>query len=212
MVALALQDDLFLHAHDESGKLLIHRTTLDIGLTGAAFIQLWLAERVDLVESLVVVRHSQPTGDPVCDRVLAAILSLDNAHAPRTWVGWLNEDIYERVGDHLVELGILSRVTTRRLGVVAKTRYAATDRDLVVRLHGRTRYTVLGFESPDMYTAALCGLIAVLGLEGGLYVNRPAGEVLARLEAIARTNAAEVREIITAVDDAVASASVSMYR
>jgi hypothetical protein len=61
-------------------------------------------------------------------------------------------------------------------------------------------------------TAALCGLIGVLRLEGGLYVNLPAGEVLDRLELVARTNDPNVRAIIAAVDATAASASVSMYR
>lgn len=212
MVSLALQDDLFLHAHDESFKMLVHRTTLEIGLTGAALLQLWLAERIDLIEGLVVVRYSQRTGDPLCDRILEAILSLDNAHAPRTWVGWLNEGAYERVRDRLVDLGVVAQVATRRMGLVAKSRYKVADKGLVVRLHGRTRYTVLGFEQPDVYTAALCALIGVLRLEGGLYVNRPAGEVLGRLDLIARTNDPNVRAFVAAVDATAASASVSMYR
>jgi hypothetical protein len=212
MVSLALQDDLYLHAHDESGKLLTHVTTLEIGLAGAALIQLWFAGRIVLVDGLVLVHHPQATGDPLCDRILEAILCLDNAHAARTWVGWLNEGTYERVRDRLVELKVLARVTTRRLGLVSKTRYDVVDQAVVVHSHGRTRYAVLGLEQPAPTTAALCALIGVLRLEGGLYVNRPAGEVLSRLDAIGHRAEPEVREIVAAVDATVASASVSMYR
>ena len=73
-------------------------------------------------------------------------------------------------------------------------------------------YAVLGFEQPAQTTAALCGLIAVLRLEGGLYVNLPAGEVLGRLDMIGRATPPEVREMLAAVDAASASATVSMYR
>jgi len=212
MVSLALQDDLYLHAHDESGKALTHRSTLDIGLTGAALIQLWLAGRIALVDGLVVARHAQATGDPLCDRVLEAILSLNNAHAARTWVGWLNEGAYERVRDRLVELKVLAQVTTRRLGLVAKTKYEIADQAVVIHSHGRTRYAVLGFEQPAPTTRALCALIGLLRLESGLYVNLSAGEVLTRLEAIRRSSEPEMREFLGAVDATVASASVSMYR
>jgi hypothetical protein len=212
MVTLALPDDLYLHAHDESGKMLTHRSSIEIGLVGAALIQLWLMERIDLVDGLVMVREQRRTGDPLCDRTLEAILSLSNAHAARTWVGWLNEGALERVRDRLVELGVLARVTSRRLGLVAKVRYDIADQAAVVTSHARTRYAVLGLERPHPATAALCGLIAVLRLEGGLYVSIAAGELLNRLGIIGRSTAPEIREIIAAVDATAAAASVSMYR
>jgi hypothetical protein len=191
--------------------MLTHRSSVEIGLVGSALIQLWLAERIDLVDGLVVVRNSQPIGDPLCDRTIEAILSLDNAHAPRTWVGWLNEGALDRVQDRLMDLGVLARGTSRRLGL-GRARFRIADQAAVVTSHARTRYAVLGFERPALPTAALCGLIAVLRLEGGLYVNMAAGEVLTRLETIGRSTPPEVREMIAAVDAASASASVSMYR
>jgi hypothetical protein len=212
MAPLALQDDLYLHAHDESGRMVSHRSVVEIGLTGAALVQLWLAGRITLVDGVVMVRSTQPTGEPMCDRIMEAILSLSHSHAPRTWVGWLNEGAYERVRDRLVELGVLEQVTSRRLGLVARTRYDVADQQAVIRSHGRTRYAVLGFERPDIATAALCALIGVLRLEGGLYVNLSPGEVLNRLSAIGGTVPPEVREIVTAVDQTAAAASVSMYR
>lgn len=211
MVTLALPDDLYLHAHDESGKMLTHRSSIEIGLIGSALIHLWLYERIDLSDGLVIVRDGRPTGDPLCDRTMQAILSLDNAHAPRTWVGWLNEGALDRVQDRLMDLGVLARAASRRLGL-GRSRYRIADQNAVVTSHARTRYAVLGFEQPAQPTAALCGLIAVLRLESGLYVNLPGGEVLSRLETIGRAAAPEVREIIAAVDAASASASVSMYR
>jgi hypothetical protein len=211
MVTLALPDELYLHAHDESGKLLTHRSSIEIGLVGAALIQLWLAERIDLPDGLVVVRDPRPIGDPLCDRTMEAILSLNHAHAPRTWVGWLNEGALERVRDRLIFLGVLALGTSRRLGL-GKARYQVADQGAAVTSHARTRYAVLGFERPSPATAALCGLAAVLRLEGGMYVNLSAGEVLTRLELIGRATRPEVREMIAAVDAASASASVSMYR
>jgi hypothetical protein len=213
MVNLALPDDLYLHAHDESGKLLTHRRSIEIGLVGAGLIHLWLVERIDLADGVVVVRDPRPTGDRLSDWTLEAILSLRNAHAPGTWVGWLNEGSLDRVRDQLVEHGVLARVSARRLGLVAKVRYEIADQNAVVTSHARTRYAVLGLEQPNMVTAALCGLIGVLRLEGGLYVNLPAGEVLSRLDSIGRTAThPEIQEIIAAVDTTAASASVSMYR
>jgi hypothetical protein len=211
MVALVLPDELYLHAHDESGRLVTHRSVIDIGLTGAAVIHLWLVGRIALADGVVVVRSTQPTGDPTCDRVLAAMLSLDNAHAPRTWVGWLAEGAYGRVRDRLVTLGVLAPIAVRRLGLT-RVRYRVVDQQTVVRSHGRTRYAVLGLEQPHPATVALCALIGVLQLKGGLYVRLSPGEVLNRLEAIGRTSRPEVQELVTAVDVTVAATSVSMYR
>jgi hypothetical protein len=207
----ALPDELYLHAHDESGKMLTHRSSIEIGLIGAALVQLWLSERIDLADGLVVVRDPRPIGDPLSDRSMEAILSLTNAHAPRTWIGWLSEGALDRVRDRLIDLGVLGRGTSRRLGL-GKARCQVADQHVVVTSHARTRYAVLGLERPAPETAALCGLVGVLRLEGGLYVNLPAGEVLTRLEMIGRSTPAEVREMIAAVDAVAASASVSMYR
>jgi hypothetical protein len=191
--------------------MLTHRSSIEIGLIGSALIHLWLYERIDLADGLVVARDRRPTGDPLCDRTMEAILSLNNAHAPRTWVGWLNEGALERVQDRLMDLGVLARGSGRRLGL-GKSRFRIADQAAVVTSHARTRYAILGFEQPAQTTAALCGLIAVLRLEGGLYVSLPGGEVLSRLETIGRATAPEVREMIAAVDAASASATVSMYR
>lgn len=212
MVDLALPDDLYLHAHDESGKLLTHRSSIEIGLVGSGLIHLWLVERIDLIDGLVIVRDPRPTGDRMSDWILEAILSLSNAHAPKTWAGWLNEGALDRVREQLVDKGVLAKVTSRKLGLVPKVRYDMANQNAVITSHARTRYAILGFEEPSIVTAALCGLIGVLRLEGGLYVNRPAGEVLARLESLGRGTHQEIREIIAAVDTTAASASVSMYR
>jgi hypothetical protein len=211
MVTPALPDELYLHAHDETGKMLTHRSSIEIGLTGAALIQLWLAERIDLADGLVVARDPRPIGDPLSDRTMEAILSLTNAHAPHTWVGWLNEGALDRVRDRLIALGVLGRGTIRRLGV-GKARCRIANQGAVVTSHARTRYAVLGLERPAPETAALCGLVGVLRLEGGLYVNLSAGEVLARLETIGRATPPEIRVMIAAVDEVAALASVSMYR
>jgi hypothetical protein len=210
MVTLALHDDLYLHAHDESGKTLIHRSSIEIGLTGAALIQLWLTARIELVDGVVLVRDPTPIGSPFGDRFLAAMLSLSHAHTPHTWLGWLNEGAYERVGAGLADAGVLTPVRTRRPG--ARTRYALRDPHVAVQARARTRYAVLGLERPDVPTVALCALVGVLGLENGLYVSLPTAAVAAKLETIGRTVATEIREIVLAVDAMVASASVSLYR
>jgi hypothetical protein len=198
--------------HDESGKLVMHHSTVDIGLTGATLIHLLLTQRIEVIDGLVIPRDATSTGEPVSDRMLQAMFSLQHTHTPQTWIGWLAEGTYDLVSNRLIEAGVVTQATVRRLGLKPRTRYEVVDQNALVRAHARIRYAVLGFERPDPPTGALCALASILRLETSLYVNLPANEVLGRLDAAARDIPVTVREIVTAVDAAAAAATVALYR
>ena len=74
---------------------------------------------------------------------------------PRTWVGWLNEGALDRVRDRLIDVGVLARGSSRRLGL-GKARYRIDERELAP---GASAYTV----------DTLRGLRAELGGDAELY-------------------------------------------
>src|SRR5258705_11259401 len=73
MRALSLRDDLFLLAHDDTGKLGIPQPHIGAGLAGATLIELLLARRVAVVDGRLDVLDLSPTGDDEIDATLAAI-------------------------------------------------------------------------------------------------------------------------------------------
>jgi hypothetical protein len=81
--------------------------------------------------------------------------------------------LYERVQAHLITVGLLQRVSRRRLAGLVKTdRNLPVDNAFAIRARARVRNAVAFHqgrarypdEQADDQCAALCGLVAVLGL------------------------------------------------
>src|SRR5439155_7561853 len=140
------------------------------------------------------------------------ILHAGTARGLQAWLGDLSQDEYDRVQGALVADGVLRRTTVRRLGVMPVTRYRLVGPATKTRVRARLRYAVTGVEASDPPTAALCSLVRVLRLEGHLHLDRPTGEVLARLDYIARGQHDVIRAIVAAFDDVIAAGAVSVYR
>ncbi|TDC84706.1 GPP34 family phosphoprotein [Micromonospora sp. KC606] len=219
---LPLRDELFLLGHDDdTGHPHIHRQALALGLAGAVLIDLYLAGRVVL----------GPTGDnPTRDRWLrlhtdrtvddliadAATTSIRHARpAPllRDWLRGFSDDLYERTRAGLVAAGILRHHTRRRLGgLVRADTYLTTDTKWPVVARARLRYLATGHEQPDNHTAALAGLVAVLGLTDHLYLHDDTHTLTTRLKTIAAQHHRPVRDITAAVDAAVGDLATTVYR
>ncbi|MFG1696232.1 GPP34 family phosphoprotein [Nonomuraea sp. NPDC049309] len=185
MDRLPLHQDLYLIAHDKSGKPFVHPTSLSLGLAGAALLDRLLAEPFTPVGGL----------DP------AALIK-----------GAAAGGIYERTREELLGRGVLVRVTGRRLGMLPYTRHELADISSVVRASSGVRAAVEGWKAPDARCAGLCGLVAVLRLEEQLYLDQPAAKLVARLREIAAAAAPPVGELVETVDTLVAEAAVAVYR
>ncbi|MGI5282527.1 GOLPH3/VPS74 family protein [Nonomuraea polychroma] len=206
-----LHHDLYLIAHDQSGKPLTHQSSMALGLAGAALLDLAVDGRVAVARGRVAVSGDVTrSGDPVIDDMLARI-----AREPgdiRAPVKKVAESAYERTRADLVAAGVLVQVTKRVMGLLPTTRYQLADGAAVVRASSGARSAVEGWKQPDARCAALCGLIAVLRLEAELYLDHPSSQLVGRLREIARTGSREVAELIGVVETLIAEAALSVYR
>jgi hypothetical protein len=207
MRVLSLRDDLFLLAHDDAGKLIGTEPGIGAGLAGATLIDLLLSGRVAVVAGRLDVRDDSPTGDGETDATVDAIAANTAPSGPRAWVSWISHGAYERIGDALVEAGVVRRVTVRRLGLLPSTRTLPGNPDDLVRVRARLRYAIHGRQSAEPATAALCGLVRVLRLESSLLLNMPTSDLLLALERMTEVNEAAVRQVTAAVEAVVTAAT-----
>ncbi|MEU6785556.1 GPP34 family phosphoprotein [Nonomuraea angiospora] len=202
MNRLPLHEDLYLIAHDQSGKPLIHQSSMALGLAGAVLLELAVSGRVTLADGRATVSRP-PAGDtpvPLADGDV------------RLLVKKAANGLYDRTREALVASGVLVRVSRRRLGMLPYTRYQLADIASVVRASSGVRSAVEGWKPPDARCAALCGLVAVLRLESELYLDQPANRLVGRLREIASAAPPVVGELVAVVDTLVGEAAVAVYR
>ncbi|MGN9841205.1 GOLPH3/VPS74 family protein [Nonomuraea sp. H19] len=214
MNRLPLHQDLFLIAHDQSGKSLIHQSSMALGLATAVLLELALDGRVAVARGQVAVSgHVAPgsgTGDAIADGLLALIAK--DPGDVRSPIKKAAEHAYEQTREALVASGVLVQVTKRRMGVLPYTRYQLADIASVVRASSGARAAVEGWKQPDARCAALCGLVAVLQLEAELYLDQPASRLAGRLRELALASSREVTELVAVAHTLVAEAAVAVYR
>ena len=126
MVTLA--EDLYLVACDDTtGRLLIEPAHLDLGLGGALLLDLAMRQRVALVGGHLTVTGDAPTGEPLLDATVAAVVRPGRAHGPDHWVRHLARGAHRVVQDRLVDVGVLKRDDHRLLRVIPLHRTHETD-------------------------------------------------------------------------------------
>ncbi|RQX06684.1 GOLPH3/VPS74 family protein [Micromonospora inaquosa] len=219
---LPLRDELFLLGHnDDTGQPHIHRQALALGMAGAVLIHLVLAGRIALDDTeddrpagrRLWLHLYRPVGDLIADTAIASVRYANPAPTLRGWLTWFADDLYERTRAGLHAGGILHRSTHRRLGGLARTdRYLATNTKWAVVARARLRYLAAGRDQPDNHTAALAGLVAVLGLTEHLYLGEDTTALTTHLRTIAAQHHRPVREITAAVDAAVGDLATAAYR
>ncbi|XBP96598.1 GPP34 family phosphoprotein [Micromonospora sp. CCTCC AA 2012012] len=220
---LPLRDELFLIGHDDdTGRPHLHRQALAAGLAGATLIDLFLTGRVRLdptdtdlpaPEQRLYLHTHQPVGDLIADAALTTLRHTLGAPPLKTWLRGFTDDLYERTRAGLVTAGILRQHHHRRLGglfridtwLITHTRWAVVPR-------ARLCYLAAGREPPTNHTAALAGLVAVLGLTPHLYLDADTATLAARLRAVAARHHPTVQAITTAVDAAIGDLATATYR
>ncbi|MEU8321883.1 GPP34 family phosphoprotein [Nonomuraea sp. NPDC048881] len=207
-----LHHELFLIAHDQSGKPLVHQHSMALGLAGAVLLDLALSGRVTVGRGRIAVVDPTPVGDAVVDS-LVPLMARDRAEGEaRFWIKKLAEDAYDRTRQSLVTAGVLVMVTGRRMGMLPYTRYQLADIASVVRASAGVRSAVEGWKQPDGRGAALCGLVGALRLEAELYLDQPSARLVERLREIAGEHSPVVREVVQLIDDMLGEAAVAVFR
>ena len=220
---LPLRDELFLLGHnDDTGQPHLHRQALALGMAGAVLIDLFLAGRVILdpnddtrptTDRRLRLHLDRPVGDLIADTAIASIRYARTAPPLKVWLRGFSEDLYERTRAGLVAAGILRHTSRRRLGgLVRADTYLASDTKWAVVARARLRYLAVGREQPDNHTAALAGLVAVLGLADHLYLGDDTAALTAHLRTIADQHHRPIRDITATVDAAVGDLATATYR
>ncbi|MFC4113167.1 GOLPH3/VPS74 family protein [Nonomuraea zeae] len=212
MNRLPLHQDLYLIAHDQAGKPLIHQSSMALGLAGAVLLDLVLSGYVAVARGQGAVLRRPPTGDEIGDGLLSDLARGHPGKEVKSLIKKAADGLHERTRAALVASGVLVRVSKRRLGMLPYTRYQLADIASVVRASSGVRSAVEGWKPPDARCAALCGLVAVLRLEEELYLDVPAARLITRLREIATAGAPVVDELVGVVDTLVAEAAVAVYR
>jgi Golgi phosphoprotein 3 GPP34 len=215
MHVLSLRDDLFLLAHDDSGKLLASEASIGAGLAGAVLIDLLLSRRVAVVDGRLTVLElavtaadgAAATADEEATATMDAIAANTAPCGPRAWVSWISHGAYGRAAEALSAAGVVQRFTARRLGFVPVSRCLPENPDDLVRVRAKVRYAIHARDLPDPYTAALCGLIRVLRLESSLLLNMATSDLLLALERMTSADEVTVRQVTNAVDAVITTAT-----
>lgn len=216
---LPVRDELFLLAHEENGKALIHVPSLSAGLAGALLIDLALRGLIDGAQGRIGAWHRERAGDRPTGLIgegmegqaLAEVRAVGGSRGAYDWIMAWHPGMYERVCAEMVTVGVLMPKTTRRLGLVPVTRHVPTQDVYVARARGALRRTVTGAAQPDAGYAALCGLMWVLQLEGSLHLSTGTASLRKQLFEIADRHTPTVREILSAVDKAVGKLATAAF-
>lgn len=213
MVSLA--DEMVLLAYDdERGTLGVSGAHLDLGLGGALLLELVLADRIEVVGKRVRVRDAAPTGDPLVDEALRRIAAETRHRKPGHWVPKLAKGTRAQVLAGLTRAGLLRELRAKVLWIFPVTRYPAPGGRPPApeaEARHRLRAAITGPGAVDRRTAALCALVAAVGLGGKVFARVPKGQVKQRLKEIDADAwpAQAVKQAIDEVQAAITSAIVA---
>lgn len=205
---LPVRDELYLLAHNDSGKPLISLPLLGLGLAAALLIELTLARLVDVDYDRVVTRpqpstYSQRSLSSITNHALTELNDArNNPPTPSKVLLVWSEEMYERVRGELLAANIVSPVTVRRFGLLSGTQYRA-DEAPVIRARTALRRCVTAESSPTAEDAVLCGLLSDLQLDRSLNLNVNVGWLRQMLKSIGSRQPVPVRRIYDALTEAV---------
>jgi hypothetical protein len=165
----SLAVDFFLLAHDpfDEGRLTVNPEILGYGLVGGKFADLVLRRWLRVDNDRVVALDAGVPDDEIDSYVVAAVRSQRQPHSVRSWVGPLQDELYEQISDRVVASGLVRREqTARRIGRGRQPdRFPPTD--LLAASAPQQRIDQMMRSPKDLSLAAgmLVALLNVLGVD-----------------------------------------------
>lgn len=159
---LLAEDLLLLLTDDDTGRLVVSGSEMDIALAGAQLVDLTMAGRIDIDDRLrLVVLDASPTGDEVLDRALEVVASREGKK-PSSVMGQLGKKVRGELYGRLTSAGFLRAEEGTVLGIFPRKSWPAgsTDHEAAVR-RALTAALVQGV-SPDLRSGALIALLHAL--------------------------------------------------
>ncbi|WP_410672926.1 GOLPH3/VPS74 family protein [Amycolatopsis sp. cmx-4-68] len=205
---LTLVDAFFFLGHEEfTGRPVLSRTSLGIGLAGAALCDLLFTDRITVERGKVRPIAGRPPGIPTADHVFSAIISETGTHRVRDWVDHLRRELPSIAGDNLVAHGLVRRTPDRVL-LRRRPRYPPADLLVSTAARARARAAVFGVDRPDPHAACLALLAWTAGVDDLCAPELGRAQVRAWM---ADTHHALPRRISDVVDGVAAVAAAVVY-
>jgi len=171
-----IEEIVLLALDDETGALLpMPPLAFRYALAGAAICDLALLNRIDTDPDKLVVLSKEPTGDPLLDEVLTAILSVGSTLRVSGWLNVLSEiskNLESAALDRLVARGILRREEKKILWVFGVRRYPTVDNQERTEVRTRLANLILGDDLPDPRDAILISLLCASHLADKIFAGR----------------------------------------
>lgn len=174
---LTLAEELFLLAFDEEKGRDRSAWGIDHGLAGALLLELAARGCVEARDEVLVPADCSVPREPLLAEALNVLRESEQPREAKYWVGELRKlrpkgggwtapglRLKRRVGEQLVERGVLSQRRHKLLGLVPMRRYPEVDPAAERELRGRLEALLLGEAEADSRTALLVSLLAPLGL------------------------------------------------
>jgi hypothetical protein len=165
---LLAEDLLLLLTDDDTGRLLVSGSEVDVALGGARLIELTMEGRVDLTgegegrKGRLVVRDSTRLADPLLDEALD-LVAAKQGKKPDTVVGPLGKKLRDRLYARLAEQGVLRSERGKVLGIFPTRKWPAADAAHERQLRAELEQALLIGLQPRERVAALVSLLHALG-------------------------------------------------
>jgi hypothetical protein len=159
---LLAEDLLLLLTDDETGRLVVTGSEMDIALGGAQLVELSMTGHVDVDEKKrLVVRDTTPTGDPVLDRSLATVREREGKK-PSSVIGTLGRGVRGELYERLAGSGILRAEQGKVLGLFPTTKWPTSSADHEAAVHRAITSALVHRTTPEPRDGALIALLHAL--------------------------------------------------
>jgi hypothetical protein len=194
---LTMLEEVVLLAVDErTGNL---RSTREFGtayaLVGAVFFDLALARKIDTDTEAIHITDTNPTGNPIMDRVLAEMAQRPELTTVRQWIEEIflhRRDLEGEALARLIESGILRHEKSKLLWVIDIERFPLVNQKPQQHVKTRLAHAILSDDIPDTRDIMLvsiaepCGLLPYVLADDQIEVRRDRIRMLSNLETISR--------------------------
>ncbi len=210
-----VEEIVLLMLDDTHGRFMeLPVSAVDVVLSGAALMELALANRVDADVSRLNIVDRTPTGDPILDEAMTHLVT-DSELTTADALGRITGDAekYQELAvRRLIEKGILREEDGRFLWVFHTRRYPVVDDSEQREVTARLRHLILTDEIPDPRDVVLLCLIDAASLlhlvltPEEIEQTRERVEQLSRLDLIGQAVTRAVADIRLIVKSASAAA------
>lgn len=217
---LRLHQELLLLALSDDKGTVAFSGMLGLGLGGALFTELLLAQRIEIVhegrggkKQYVEVRDTSPFREPVLDIALSRLAEAKRRAKPSSAVSRLGSipKLRHAVAQELCRAGVLRETEQQILLLFRRRVYPTVDGRPEQALIRRIKSVLDGGKTPDERTAALIGIANLTGALAAIYNRTQRRALKPRLKHLAESSAGSqaAAQAIAAAHAAIMAATIA---